>query len=310
MTEPLTLDLARERFLVYLRVEAGCLPKTVEEYGRDVRDFVEDVRPRGVLTTEQLSARTFEEHLARLKSERGLEARTVVRHLATMRVFGKWLFTSGLTHAFLGEHLERPAAWKKLPEVVSHNQITKLLREGAPEPAEHRGGAPLWLRDRAILELLYASGLRNSECVGLRVEDVNHTLGVVRVTGKGDKTRLVPFGEPAERALERYLIECRPRLVRAGVHHLGRVFLSNTGRPLERTGLWHIVKRCARRAGLEKIYPHLIRHSFATHLLGGGADLRAVQEMLGHASVETTQVYTHVDRTDLARVIRTKHPRG
>ncbi|GAB4544196.1 MAG: site-specific tyrosine recombinase XerD [Phycisphaerales bacterium] len=310
MNEPLTLDLARERFLGYLRVEAGCLPKTVEEYGRDVRDFVEDARRHGVLTTEQLTARTFEEHLARLKTERGLDARTVVRHLATMRVFCKWLLTAGLTHAHLGEHLERPSAWRRLPEVVSPNQIRRLLTHGAPEPSTQGTGAPLWVRDRAILELLYASGLRNSECVTLRVEDADLTLGVVRVTGKGDKTRLVPFGEPAERAMVRYLSECRPRLVRPGVHHAGRMFLSNTGRPLERTGLWHIVKRCARRAGLEQIYPHLIRHSFATHLLGGGADLRAVQEMLGHASVETTQVYTHVDRTDLARVIRTKHPRG
>ncbi len=310
VVEPLTLELARERFLAYLRIEVGCLPKTVEEYGRDVRYFVTDLRERGVATTESLTTRMLEEHLARLKTVRDLDARTVVRHLATLRVFSKWLFSVGLTIAYLGENLERPAAWKRLPEVVSPNQVKRLLEHGAPEPAEGWRGAPLYLRDKAILELLYASGLRNSECVTLKVEDADLTLGVVRVTGKGEKTRLVPFGEHAERAFERYLIECRPRLIRAGVNHQGRMFLSNTGRPLERTGLWHIVKRCAKRAGLEKIYPHLLRHSFATHLLGGGADLRAVQEMLGHASVETTQVYTHVDRTDLQRVIRTKHPRG
>lgn len=308
--EPLTLDLARERFLAYLRVEAGCLPKTVEEYGRDLRDFVEDMREHSVLTTEQLTSRLFEQHLARLKSDRDLSARSVVRHLATLRVFAKWLVMTGYTPNHLGEHLERPASGRRLPEVVSPSQIRRLLAHGAPEPAQPTRGPALWLRDRAILELLYASGLRNSECVQLRTEDADLTLGVVRVTGKGEKTRLVPFGEPAEQAILRYKAECRPRLIRPGVNHEGRLFLSNTGRPLERTGLWHIVKRCARRAGLEKIYPHLIRHSFATHLLGGGADLRAVQEMLGHASVETTEIYTHVDRTDLARVIRTKHPRG
>ena len=310
VTEPLTLDLARERFMAYLRVEVGCLPKTVEEYGRDMRDFVEDMRGHAISTTEQLTTRLFEEHLARLKTQRNLEARTVVRHLATLRVFGKWLLIAGLTPSHLGENLERPAAWKRLPEVVSQSQIKRLLEHGSPEPAQGWRGAPLWLRDRAILELLYASGLRNTECVTLRVEDADFTSGVVRVTGKGEKTRLVPFGEHAERAIERYLIECRPRLVRAGIHHQGRMFLSNTGRPLERTGLWHIVKRCAKRAGMARVYPHLIRHSFATNLPGGGADLRAVQEMLGHASVETTQVYTHVDQSDLKRVIATKHPRG
>lgn len=309
MTEPLTLDLARERFLVFLRVETGAMPKTVEEYGRDLRDFVEDARLHGVITTEQLTARVFEEHLARLKTDRALETTTVVRHLATLRVFCRFLFTSGLTVAHLGEHFERPATGRRLPAVVGPNAIKRLLKDGAPEETPKRGPA-LWARDRAILELLYACGLRNSECVTLRLEDVNPTLGVVRVTGKGDKTRLVPYGEPCALALERYTHRCRPQLVREGVDHRGRVFLSNRGRPLDRTGLWHIVKRCAKRAGLESIYPHLIRHSFATHLLGGGADLRAVQEMLGHASVETTQVYTHVDRSDLARVIRTKHPRG
>jgi integrase/recombinase XerD len=308
--EPLTLDLARERFLAHLRVEVGALPKTVEEYGRDLRDFVEDLRPRAVHTTEDLTPRVIEEHLARLRTERDLGARTVVRHLATLRVFCRFLYSLGLTTSHLGEHLERPAVGRKLPEVVTPGAIRRLLEHGAPEPAQATRGPALWLRDRAILELLYASGLRNSECVTLRMEDVDLTLGVVRVTGKGEKTRIVPFGAPAEGAITSYLVRCRAQLVRPNVHHHGRMFLSNRGRPLERTGLWHIVKRCARRAGVEHVYPHLIRHSFATHLLGGGADLRAVQEMLGHASVETTQVYTHVDRSDLKRLIRAKHPRG
>jgi integrase/recombinase XerD len=142
------------------------------------------------------------------------------------------------------------------------------------------------------------------------VEDTHFTLGFVKVTGKGDKQRIVPFGRPAAEALERYLEECRPDLVRPDGRDAGRVFLSRTGRPLERVAIWQIVKRCAKAAGLRDVHPHLLRHSFATHLLGGGADLRAVQEMLGHSNIATTQVYTQVDQKRLVKVVREHHPRG
>ncbi len=310
MPETLTIPLAIERFLVYAKVEAGLMPKTIEEYGRDLRDLDVDLRAHGRVTIEELTPRDFAEHLIRLRDERELDSTTIVRHLASVRVFTKWLFSTGLTPAHHGELLERPRTWRKLPKVLTPGAMRRLLDKGPGRDIPVKRGPALWPRDKAILELLYASGLRNSELVGLRHEDVNLTLAVVRVFGKGGKLRLVPFGEPAEDAIDEYVRTCRPALVREGVDHSGRLFLSNTGRPLERTGLWHIVKRCAERAGVGDIYPHLIRHSFATHLLGGGADLRVVQEMLGHADIGTTEIYTHVDRTQLRDVIRTKHPRG
>jgi integrase/recombinase XerD len=306
------LDEAGDAFLVYLRVECGLAPATLEAYGRDLRELADDLADGGVNDVTQLHPRHLGEHLAHLKNERGLATATITRHLATIRVFTRWLHATGRTQTFLGELLERPAVWRKLPNVVTPGAMRRLLRDGAPDPGDAATvqGVPMHLRDRAILELLYASGLRASEVTGLRTEDTDFTLGIVKVEGKGRKQRLVPFGEPAEAALKSYVKECRPKLVKMTGGHEGRMFLSRTGRPLERTGLWHIVKRCARRAGVENIYPHLIRHSFATHLLGGGADLRVVQEMLGHADISTTQVYTHVDRTRLHETIKTKHPRG
>ena len=157
---------------------------------------------------------------------------------------------------------------------------------------------------------MYACGLRASETATLLLDDLYFDLGFLKITGKGDKQRIVPFGAPAEAALRVYLEECRPRLARAGVDEKGRVFLSRTGRPLERVALWQIVKRNAAAAGIPDVHPHLLRHSFATHLLSGGADLRAVQEMLGHANITTTQIYTHVDQPRLRQIIKEHHPRG
>jgi integrase/recombinase XerD len=157
---------------------------------------------------------------------------------------------------------------------------------------------------------MYACGLRASETATLLHDDLYFDLGFLKVTGKGDKQRIVPFGKPAETALQIYLKDCRPRLVRPTVDPKGRVFLSWTGRPLERVALWQIVKRNAAAAGIPDVHPHLLRHSFATHLLSGGADLRAVQEMLGHANITTTQIYTHVDQRRLKQIIKQHHPRG
>jgi len=184
------------------------------------------------------------------------------------------------------------------------------------EPKKGAKGKPrviesprLYLRDRALLELLYSCGLRASEVADLQVNDYKRALGVVLVTGKGDKQRLVPIGVPAQRAVETYLDECRPRVARDPGLAQDRLLLSRTGRPLERVAVWQLVKKAARAAGLQKVHPHVLRHSFATHLLAGGADLRVVQELLGHADIATTQIYTHVDRTHLKDVHRQYHPR-
>jgi integrase/recombinase XerD len=188
---------------------------------------------------------------------------------------------------------------------MSPKQMKALL--AAPTPESGR----LWLRDKAMLELMYAAGLRASEVGALRTNEYNATLGVVLVTGKGQKQRMVPIGKPARTAVERYREELYPTLVRFGDRRdNGRLLLSNTGRPLERVAVWQIVRKCALLVGLEYVHPHKIRHSFATHLLVGGADLRVVQDLLGHADIATTQIYTHVDSSRLRDVVRQHHPRA
>lgn len=306
----LPLQTAADRFLTYLRVECGLAANTLAAYGRDLRDFIDDLGPRGVGSTDDLAPRTVVDHIRRLRTERDLASASVIRHVATLRVFCRFLFAEGYAQTDPGELLERPTRWQRIPSVIAPERIEKLLDAPGP-PADAKPNAlPLWVRDRAMLECMYACGLRASETGDLRLDEVHTSLGVVKVTGKGEKQRLVPFGKPAEAALRSYLTECRPRLVRPDGRDAGRVFLSRTGRPLERVAVWQIVRRWARVAGLGDVHPHQLRHSFATHLLSGGADLRVVQELLGHADISTTQIYTRVDQPRLREIIRTHHPRG
>jgi integrase/recombinase XerD len=202
--------------------------------------------------------------------------------------------------------LEPPHHWKKLPDVLGREQMGALLK-AVPE------GQRLALRDRAIIELFYACGLRASELAELMLEDLHFDLGIVRVVGKGNKERIIPIGGPAIAAMERYLKEQRPVLAAVKTTrakaHASRVFLTRSGGPMTRIVLWQLVRRTARRAGIRAIHPHTLRHTFATHLLSGGADLRVVQELLGHSNVATTQIYTHVDADRLKEVHRKHHPR-
>lgn len=274
-------------------------------------------------------------HLTQLKTVRNLDAVSIIRHSAAIRVFFRWAISMGHVKDDPCRLLERPTRWKKLPDVLNPQQVRKLLEAcetGTPSrglvsnPAsnnnpnsidnaetqhsrKHALKAALPLRDRTLLELLYASGLRASEVCSIALNDIHENLGVVRVTGKGNKQRLVPMGEPAREAISRYLKECRPLLDKSPLLSQGKLLLSNTGRPLERVRVWQIVNHYAKRAGL-KVYPHMLRHSFATHLLMGGADLRVVQEMLGHADIATTQIYTHVDGSRLRQVHKKHHPRA
>jgi integrase/recombinase XerD len=256
-----------------------------------------------------MTPRDLVAHMARLRSDRRLSASSVARHLAAVRMFCRWLVAERKVERNPAELLERPTQWKRLPGVMSPRAMRALIE--APRPPEKpAAGPPLWVRDRAILELMYASGLRASEVGAMRLDDAHFTLGVVRVTGKGNKQRLVPYGVPAERSMWEYLDQCRPRLVRPDGRDRARLFLSRSGKPLERVAVWGIVKKHATAAGLTGVHPHRLRHSFATHLLSGGADLRVVQELLGHASITTTQVYTHVDEPRLREVHKKYHPRG
>jgi integrase/recombinase XerD len=287
-----------------VRVEAGLAPATSEAYARDLRDLAVDLNEHGLADPAAASGEELAGHLRRLHAERGLDASSIIRHLATIRVFFRWLAANRRVPKDPATLLERPVRWRRLPGVISPAQMQKLLE--APQP-EH---GPLWLRDRALLELMYAAGLRASEVGGLRLDQMNGELGMLRVIGKGNKHRLVPIGKPAELWTARYLAELRPHLARFGDgRDRQRILLSNTGRPLERVAVWQIVRRNALAAGLRDVHPHRLRHSFATDLVRGGADLRVVQELLGHADIGTTQIYTHVDRSQLRDVIRKHHPR-
>jgi len=303
-TQAPELDRAVDSFMSFARVEAGLAESTLEAYGRDLSVMCAFLVAQGVRTPGEVTMEHLAGHLRHLARDRGLDARTIVRHLATMRVIFRWLHANFRIEKDPARLLERPTTWKKLPGTLTPGQMKRLVEV----PCEEHG--TLWLRDRAMLELMYAAGLRASEVGALKVNDYEPKLAIVKVTGKGNKQRIVPIGAPAVATVDRYLAELRPHLVRHGDgRDRFRLLLSATGRPIERVAVWQIVKRNAALAGLGKVHPHLLRHSFATHLVAGGADLRVIQELLGHADIGTTQVYTHVDRTHLRDTVKAFHPR-
>jgi integrase/recombinase XerD len=305
MDTPSPFDRPVRDFLTFIRVEAGLAAATIDAYGRDLRDLANDLAEQGVPSADAVTARDVADHLKRLRTERRLDPSSIARHLATFRVFFRFLMANRRIAEDPTELLEPPTRWKRLPGVLSPAQMKRLLAAPAPEHGE------LWLRDKAMLELMYAAGLRASEVGALECAQFHRAIGVVTVTGKGNKQRLVPIGAPAREWTERYLGECRPGLARFNDRRdQARLLLSQHGRPLERVAVWQIVRRNAIHAGLRDVHPHMLRHSFATHLLSGGADLRVVQELLGHADIATTQIYTHVDRSRLRDVMRRAHPRA
>ena len=291
-------------FLTHLKVEAGLSPATLEAYERDLHDLVEDLTAQGLAHPGEADPQNLAEHIRSLSRERGLQPTSITRHLATMRVFYRWLGSMGYIEGDPARLLERPTRWKRIPNTLSPRQMRALVEA----PISDHGR--MWVRDRAILEVMYAAGLRASEVGAIRIDELHEELAMVTVTGKGDKQRVVPIGDPALEWSMKYLQEIRPQLAnkndRRDQH---RLFLSFSGRPLERVAIWQIVKKYALIAGLENVHPHALRHSFATHMLVGGADLRVVQELLGHTDIGTTQIYTHVDRSRLKDVVRGHHPR-
>ena len=312
LSEP--MQTLRRGFMIFLRVECGLSSATLEAYGRDLDVLLLDLHGRGVDRIECMTPKHLIDHIRSLGKDRGYAPATVSRHIATIKVLCKWLCATGRLPDNPADHLDRPAKWKRLPGVMTPGQMRRLLNAPAPAPGAKPDAIPLWKRDRAILELMYASGLRASEVGHVGLSDLMDKIGVVRLLGKGDKQRLVPMGEPAMRAMDEYVRDCRSRLITAERaaerRDKGKLFLTQSGRPIERVRVWQIVTHWAKVAGLKDVHPHTLRHSFATHLLMGGADLRIVQTLLGHADITTTQIYTHVDRTQLTRVIKTMHPRG
>ena len=288
-----------KRFLDYIFVECGLAGATVSAYQRDLGEFWNHLVERDVEPAD-ISMEDVQEHLIRLQ-RRGLVVSSIARHLAAIKVFLRHLYAERVLRRDLASLIEGSKRWQTIPDTVRYNQVEALL--AAPDPREE-----FYLRDRALLELLYATGMRVSEVVDLPLDQINLRLGYVRCIGKGRKERIVPVGRSAIEAVEEYLEYLRPRLM--GDRSVSALFLSRTGRPLDRTNMWRLVRKYAISAGVDKpLSPHTLRHCFATHLLAGGADLRIVQELLGHADLATTQVYTHVDETQLKRVHREYHPR-
>ncbi len=290
-----------EPFQDYLSLELGNSPNTIEAYTRDLRRLAAFAASKRLAGPDAVTEKSLRELVYYLK-DLGLAPTSIRRQISTLRTYFRFLVSEGHVTTDPSDRLDLPKTWRTLPDVLSRDEIEALL--AAPNPDES-----LAWRDRALLEIGYGTGARVSELVGLGIKDVWYDEGLIRVIGKGSKERLVPIGRRALGATALYAREVRPTLDRG----LGkeRLFLNARGRPLTRVGAWGVVKRCAKSAGIDKrVTPHTLRHTFATHLLEGGADLRAVQEMLGHADLATTQIYTHVDRDYLLKVHKTYHPRG
>lgn len=287
-----------QRFLEHLSVEKGLSRNTREAYRRDLERYFASLGRKGHGSVRREDVTDF---LARLAAE-GMAAPSIARCLSAVRSFHRFLVTDGYATADPAEGVEAPRGWKRLPKTLSREQVVSLLDQ--PDRS-----TPLGLRDKAMLELLYATGLRVSELVGLSVQSVNLERGFLLVMGKGSKERVIPLGEVAAEQVRSYLERSRPLLLRG--RESDALFISSRKRRITRQMFWERIKHYVRQAGIiGSVSPHTLRHSFATHLLDNGADLRAVQAMLGHADISTTQIYTHVSRERLRQIHQKHHPRG
>ena len=301
IADELARDFLLERWADYLALERGSAARTQESYARDLERFATYARVKGVRAPHEATPRLLREYVYHLK-DLGLSPSSIRRNVSAVRGYFRFLLAEGHIVGDPSDRLETPKRWLTLPDVLTVAEAERLL--AAPTLDE-----PLAFRDRAMLELAYGAGLRVSEWITLGVRDLMLEEGLVRVFGKGSKERLVPIGRNAIGATAVYLRELRPGLERGAGK--GTLFLNARGEPLSRMGAWKILRKYVEQAGITKrVSPHTLRHSFATHLLEGGADLRAVQEMLGHADISTTQIYTHVDREYLRTVHRQFHPRS
>jgi integrase/recombinase XerD len=292
-----------EQFQDYLTFERGLSDRTVSAYARDLQRWVGVLAEAGVESPGEVTPTHLRDWIFSLK-EGGLAPTSIRRAQSAVRTYFAFLLAEGAVTVDPTERLESPKLGRRLPEFLTHEEVQAFL--DAPDPSSH-----MYWRDRAVLELLYATGMRVSELAELPLAMLDLDEGFLTVFGKGSKERLVPVGGPALRALGRYLRDVRPILDGGKGRAKGRVFLNARGGPLSRVAVWGLVKEAARRAGIrKKVSPHTLRHTFATHLLEGGADLAAVQELLGHTDISTTQIYTHVDREYLRDVHRKYHPRG
>lgn len=290
-----------ETFLNYLSVERGLSNNTISSYRRDLDKYaayLEDKKINSLLEAKREDITNFMFY----EKEKGLSASSIARGLVAAKTFYRFLVRERILKTDPTSVLEAPKLWKRLPEVMLLSEVEALIN--APNLRKDEG-----IRDRAILEVMYATGMRASEVVNLRLEDINLEVGYLRCLGKGRKERIVPLGRKAKEALVRYLDRVRPKLLKGKT--IFEIFLSRLGKKISRQTLWNIIKKYAKGAKIKKVIkPHTLRHSFATHLLEGGADLRSVQEMLGHTDISTTQIYTHINKDRLKSIHKQFHPRG
>ncbi len=287
-------------FLDYLRVEAGLSDNTILGYGRDLKSFLKFCKFNKIHRPQQIQPGLIQNYLQVLSKNERSES-SVKRCLVAIKMFLRFGKLIGFVKDDFTTVLDGPKLWQRLPTVCSKQQIVKLLE--APDASE-----PFYLRDKAMLELLYATGIRASEVAGLKISDLNFDIGYLRCLGKGNRERIIPLGKAAVAATMEYLQNLRPRLAKTFSEDF--LLLSRTGRAMSRIEIWRLVKKYAIRAGMPKnLTVHTLRHCFATHLLTGGADLRSIQEMLGHVDIATTQIYTHVDHERLRKIHKRYHPR-
>jgi integrase/recombinase XerD len=288
------------QFLDYLGIEAGLSENTILAYGRDLKAFAAFAKSRGVGNVKKIKPVLIQEYLVKLSKASKAES-SIKRALVAVRMLLRFARLQNLIEDDFSAILEGPKLWQRLPVTCSKDKMLDLLN--APDPKEE-----FYLRDKAMLELLYATGLRASELACLRTSDLNINIGYLRCVGKGKKERIIPVGRTAIAAVVEYLRKLRPALHKS--FSADTLLLSRTGRSLSRIEIWRLIKKYAARAGMPKnLTVHTLRHCFATHLLAGGADLRSVQEMLGHVDIATTQIYTHVDQERLRKIHKQYHPR-
>lgn len=289
-----------EEFLGYLSVERGLSGNTLVSYRRDLAKFFDYLKSRRIASPERVTRQMITSFMLAEK-DRGLSANSVSRALACLKTFFKFLVRENKIKEDVTSVIESPKLWKKLPFTLNLDEVESLLM--APNVRDLTGA-----RDKACLELLYATGMRASELINLKMNDINMEVGFAKCFGKGSKERIVPFGRKAKESIARYVEKSRPAFLKKKVSNF--LFLTRLGKPMSRQTLWKTVKKYAREADIKKdITPHSLRHSFATHILERGADLRIVQELLGHADISTTQIYTHVSKDRLKAIHKKFHPR-
>ena len=289
-----------EQFLNYISVEKGMANNTLSAYKRDLSRFADYLKSKKIDSIDKVSRQMINSFMMAEK-ERGLASNSISRELACIKSFFKFLLKENIVKEDAATIIESPKLWKKLPYTLSVAEVETLL--DAPNVKDF-----MEMRDKASLELMYATGMRVSELVNLKMDDINLGVGFAKCFGKGSKERIVPFGKKAKESLERYLEKSRPNFLKKHISNF--LFLTRLGKPMSRQTFWKIIKRYVKIAKIKKkVTPHSLRHSFATHILERGADLRIVQEMLGHADISTTQIYTHVSKDRLKSIHQKFHPR-